>query len=96
MENEVSIQNKLFGKTFFWMFLGLLGSAIIAGYTYYSGLFVDIVLGGYFELLLIVELVAVLLFSFLFRKLSPTVCRNFVFCLRHDKWCNIIYCICRI
>ena len=73
MENNVSIQNKLFGKTFFWMFLGLLGSAIIAWYTYSSGLFLDIVLRGYFEILLIVELIAVLLFSFLFRKLQPIV-----------------------
>lgn len=73
MENEVSVENKLFGKTFFWMFLGLLGSGIIAWYTYSSGLFLDIVLGGYFNILLIVELVAVLIFSFLFRKLPPTI-----------------------
>lgn len=72
METEVTSQNKLFGKTFFWMFLGLLGSAIVAWYTYSSGLFVDIVLGGYFNGLLLLELVAVLVFSFLFRKLSPT------------------------
>lgn len=64
-------QNKLFGKTFFLMFLGLLGSAIVAWYTYYSGLFLDIVLQGGFGILLILELVAVLLFSFLFRKLPP-------------------------
>ena len=35
-ENEVKTlptENKLFGKTFFWMFLGLIGSAIIAWYT---------------------------------------------------------------
>ena len=69
----INIQNKLFGKTFFWMFLGLLGSAIIASYTYYSGLFIDIVLGNYFNLLLILELVVVLVFSLLFRKMSPTV-----------------------
>ena len=73
MENDVLVENKLFGKTFFWMFLGLLGSAIVAYYTYASGLFYTIVLGGYFEVLLIVELVAVLLFSLLFRKLSATV-----------------------
>lgn len=30
MENEINTQNKIFGKTFFWMFLGLLGSGIIA------------------------------------------------------------------
>ena len=73
MENEISTQNKLFGKTFFWMFLGLLGSAIIAYYTYASGLLFNIILEGYFNILLIIELVVVLLFSLLFRKLSATV-----------------------
>lgn len=73
MENEISTQNKLFGKTFFWMFLGLLGSAIIAYYTYASRLLFNIILEGYFNILLIIELVAVLLFSLLFRKLSATV-----------------------
>ena len=54
-ENNVIIEeNKIFGKTFFWMFLGLLGSGIIAWYTYASGLFIDIVLEGYFNILLIV------------------------------------------
>ena len=73
MESEVNTQNKLFGKTFFWMFLGLLGSAIVAYYTYSSGLIFDIILDGYFNILLILELVAVLLFSLLFRKLPATV-----------------------
>lgn len=71
--NEVITQNKIFGKTFFWMFLGLLGSAIIAWYTYSSGLFIDIVLGDYFNWLLILELVVVLVFSLLFRKMPPTL-----------------------
>ena len=78
MEENISNQqpiseNKIFGKTFFWMFLGLLGSAIIACYTYYSGLFIDIVLGNYFNWLLILELVVVLVFSLLFRKMPPTL-----------------------
>ena len=75
-ENEVkniSTENKLFGKTFFWMFLGLLGSALIAWYTYSSGLFLTILLEDYFTGLLIIELLAVLLFNFLFRKLPPAV-----------------------
>lgn len=75
-ENEVQntpVENKLFGKTFFWMFLGLLGSALIAWYTYSSGLFFEILLADSFTGLLIIELVAVLLFSFLFRKLPPIV-----------------------
>ena len=75
-ENEVQnmpTENKLFGKTFFWMFLRLLGSALIAWYTYSSGLFFTILLEDSFTGLLIIELVAVLLFSFLFRKLPPIV-----------------------
>lgn len=63
--------NKLMSKTFFWMFIGLLGTAIVAWYTYSSGLFVDIITNGYFSILLILEVVVVLLFSFLFKKLSP-------------------------
>ncbi len=73
MNEDISVQNKLFGKTFFWMFLGLLGSGIIAWYTYASGLFIDILLGDYFNMLLIVELLVVLGFSLLFKKLPPLV-----------------------
>ncbi len=68
---EVSTQSSLLTKTFFWMFLGLMATAIIAAYTYYSGFFATILVQGYFELLLILEVVVVLLFSFLFRKLPP-------------------------
>ena len=56
--------NKFFTKTFFWMFLGLLGTAIVAWYTYSSGLCFKLALSGGF---------AVLVFSLLFKKLSPTV-----------------------
>ena len=70
-ETNNSIQNKLLGKTFFWMFLGLLGSGIIAWYTYSSGLYFKILIEDSFSILLIIEVVAVLLFSFLYRKLPP-------------------------
>lgn len=70
MENT---DNKFFTKTFFWMFLGLLGTAIVAAYTYYSGLWIKIFLSGSIAVIAIVELVAVLVFSLLFRKMSPTV-----------------------
>lgn len=73
MSEEISVQNKIFGKTFFWMFLGLLGSGILAWYTYSSGLFVNIIIGDYFNVLLIVELLVVLVFSLLFKKLPPIV-----------------------
>lgn len=70
MEEE---QNKNFlTKTFSWMFLGLLGTAIVAWYTYSSGLFLRIIFQSYYSMLLIVELLVVILFSFLFKKLSPT------------------------
>ena len=71
MENES--QGNLITKTFFWMFLGLLGTAIVAWYTYASGLFITIIFGDYWSFLLIAEIVVVLLFSFLFKKLPPTI-----------------------
>lgn len=75
-ENEEPIvqevKNDFIPKTFFWMFLGLLGTAIVAWYTYSSGLFINILANDAFGILLIAEVVVVLLFSFLFRKLSPT------------------------
>ena len=72
MDDAITVQNKILGKTFFWMFLGILGSALIAWYTYSSGLFINLVMNNQFQLLLILEVVVVLLFNFLFRKLSPT------------------------
>lgn len=68
-----NVENNFIPKTFFWMFLGLLGTAIVAWYTYSSGLFINILSGDSFAALLIAEVVVVLLFSFLFRKLPPTI-----------------------
>lgn len=68
-----NVENNFIPKTFFWMFLGLLGTAIVAWYTYSSGLFINILSGDSFATLLIAEVVVVLLFSFLFRKLPPTI-----------------------
>ena len=73
METEEIIEDKFLPKTFFWMFLGLLGTAIVAWYTYASGLFIDIIIGDYWSTLLIVEIAVVLLFSFLFKKLPPII-----------------------
>ena len=66
-------ENKLLGKTFFWMFLGLLGSAIIAWYTYSSGLALNLIENDQYNILLIIELATVLVFSFLFRKLPSAI-----------------------
>jgi FtsH-binding integral membrane protein len=74
MEDDVIMQktdNNLIPKTFFWMFLGLLGTAGVAWYTYASGLWVNLVITNYFQVILILEVVVVLLFSFLFKKLPP-------------------------
>lgn len=68
-----NVENNFIPKTFFWMFLGLLGTAIVAWYTYSSGLFINILSGDSFAALLIAEVIVVLLFSFLFRKLPPTI-----------------------
>lgn len=67
------VKNDFLPKTFFWMFLGLLGTAIVAWYTYSSGLFMSLIQDSSFGILLIAEVVVVLVFSLLFRKLSPTV-----------------------
>ena len=64
---------KLIPMTFFWMFLGLLGTAIISFYSYQTDLCYSIVQNGFFNVLLITEIVVVILFSLLFKKLSPLV-----------------------
>ena len=66
-------QYKLIPMTFFWMFLGLLGTALIAIYSYNTDLVANIVLDGHYSVILIVELLVVILFTFLFRKLPATV-----------------------
>lgn len=55
------------------MFLGLLGSGIVAWYTYASELYIDIIFNGYFNILLIVELAVVIVFSWLSKKLPATI-----------------------
>ena len=64
---------KLIPMTFFWMFLGLLGTAIVSIYAYQTDLCYELVKGGYFEIILIVELLVVIIFSLLFRKLPPLI-----------------------
>ena len=64
--------NSVLTSTFFRMFLGLLASALTAFYAYYSGIYVTMAMNGYFGILAIAEIVVVLVFSLMFRKLSPT------------------------
>lgn len=60
-------------KTFFRMFLGLLVTAITAFWTYKSGLYITIASGLSAAVLAIIEIAVVLIFSFMFKKLSPTM-----------------------
>lgn len=71
--HNLNEDNNVLSKTFFWMFLGLLGTALVSWYTYSSGLFLTVLTGGFFGPLLILEIIVVLLFSFLFRKLPATI-----------------------
>ena len=66
-----TMENKLISKVFFWMFLGLLGTAAFAWYTYSSGLVLNLILGETWRILLVVELLVVIVFSLLFKKMSP-------------------------
>lgn len=60
-------------KAFVWMFMGLLATGIIAVYTYKSDFWMDFAMRGGFQILAIVELVVVVVFSLISRKLPPAV-----------------------
>lgn len=64
--------NSILTGTFFRMFLGLLASALTAFYVYKSGLYISVLSNGSYMVLAIVEIAVVLIFSLLFKKLSPT------------------------
>lgn len=66
-------QNKGLIKTFFRMFLGLLATALAAYFTYSSGLYLKVSSGMSYAVLAIIEVVVVLVFSFMYKKLSPTM-----------------------
>lgn len=69
---DIDMSN-IYVRTFIWMFMGLLATGIISYVTYYTGFISNLVYTGMFPILAIVELIVVLLFSFLFKKLSPTL-----------------------
>ena len=79
--------NSVLTSTFFRMFLGLLASAIAAAYTYYSGLYVSILSGSTFGILLFTELAVVFIFCICISKRIYSFC---YFC----SISNTVYCIC--
>ncbi len=72
MEDPViETENKVLGKTFFYMFLGLLATALVSWYIYASGYINNLILGGTFRVMLVIELLVVIVFNLLFKKLPP-------------------------
>lgn len=68
---EISNNNSFLVKVFLWMFMGLLATGIVSFVTYSTGYIYNLALSGGFAIVLIVELLVVILFSLLFRKLPP-------------------------
>ncbi len=78
--------NSILTNTFFRMFLGLLASAGTAFYVYQSGLYVSMIMGGYYTILAIAEIAVVLIFSLLFMsKIFPKMLkkRDFIQKMHH-------------
>lgn len=73
VDMDENVSNSVFTKTFFWMFLGLLSTAVISWISYSSDFFMELLFNGGFMALLVAEVIVVIAFSALLRKLSPTV-----------------------
>lgn len=71
-ENGAIKTTDVFSKVFLWMFMGLFATGLISWFTYSSGLIENMLTSNTFTLILIVELTVVILFSLLFRKISPS------------------------
>lgn len=66
---DVGTNKSIYSKTFIWMFLGLLATGIVSIFTYFSGFtqnFIEI-----WPILAIVEIIVVIVFSLLIKKLPP-------------------------
>lgn len=74
LQNDAYVDNtnNLMVKTFTRMFIGLMITAVVALYMYFSGTYITILTGFSYYLLAILEVSVVLIFSFLFKKLSST------------------------
>ena len=68
--SPISSTSNYLSKTFFRMFLGLLATALVAGYTYYSGMVEALIYSNSFFIIFIAELIVVIAFSAGFRKFS--------------------------
>lgn len=79
--NAVSeLDGNVISKTFFWMFLGLLGTALVAWYTYASDLWIKLIVSdNAFIILALVELAIVIIFSAFFKKCPPVIVASLYF-----------------
>lgn len=68
---NVSINKSIYAKTFIWMFLGLFATGIISVFTYFSHFMENYI--GFWPVLAIVEVVVVLIFSLLYKKMPPVL-----------------------
>lgn len=68
---STGINNNVYSKTFLWMFLGLLATAIVSAFSYVTDFTINFI--GFWPILLIVEVIVVLVFSLLIKKLPPGV-----------------------
>lgn len=75
MENNViqerSSTMSLFPKVFLWMFMGLFATGLISWLTYSSGLVENLAFGLGFQIVALIEIIVVIVFSLFFRKLPP-------------------------
>lgn len=69
--HETGINKNIYSKTFLWMFLGLFATGIVSVFTCMSGFTQNYVY--LWPVFAIVEVIVVILFSFLNRKLPPSV-----------------------
>ena len=72
--NSDEKMSRFFSKVYLWMFIGLLISGGVAYYTSVTPGMIKFVYSGY-TFILILELVVVILFSALRKKVSPTVAK---------------------
>lgn len=70
-ETYVTGTNKTLAQTFLWMFLGLLSTGIVAAYTFYSGVVVE--LASAWNIILIAQVAIAIVFGLCFRKMPATL-----------------------
>lgn len=68
---NTEVNNNVYSKTFLWMFLGLLATAVVSAFSYVTGFTINFI--EVWPILLIAEVVVVIVFSLLLKKLPPGV-----------------------